>query len=234
MPEPNFKVFLELQRRNDGFDTGQTNRIPLYATELNIQTNKSVMNAPIPFSGAIRGESTNLAFDIGIAQKTISITGVLLNQTIRKKKSGSDTSTVAASGVEMTAFEVAQLLCSYTDASAFQDDQNLNKLIILIPSRVDHNFAYHDGNNAHATMDESELPMIPFTWKNRGFDNSFTNQGDNASFFTKYTGSEAVSVGITGFIRSFSCQFTGAEGTSVPFTMEFEEALVIADNFLDG
>ena len=46
MSEPNFKVFLELQRRNDGFDDGQTNRIPLYATELNIQTSKSVLNAP--------------------------------------------------------------------------------------------------------------------------------------------------------------------------------------------
>lgn len=234
MPDPNFKVFLELQRRNDGFDTGQTNRIPLYATELNISTNKSVMNAPIPFSGAIRGESTNLAFDIGIAQKTVSISGVILNQTIRKKKSGDDTSTVASSGVEMTAFEVAQLLCSYVDASAFQDDQNLNKLIILMPSRVDHNFAYHDGNAAHATMDESDLPLIPFTWKNRGYDNSFTTQGDNSTYFTKYTGSEDVTVGISGFIRSFSCQFVGTEGNSVPFTMEFEEALVISDNFLDG
>tara|TARA_R100000734_G_C3312112_1_gene103059 strand:+ start:1065 stop:1769 length:705 start_codon:yes stop_codon:yes gene_type:complete len=234
MSEPTFKVFLELQRRNDGFDSGQTNRIPLYATELNIQTAKSVFNAPIPFSGAIRGESTNLAFDVGIAQKTISITGVILNQTIKKQKSGSDSGEVSIEGVRMTAFEVAQLLCSYVDASSFQDDQNLNKLIILIPSRVDHNFVYHDGNDDHKTMDESELPMIPFTWKNRGFDNSFTNQGDNAAFFKKYDGSESVSVGINGFIRSFSCQFTGVEGNSVPFTMEFEEALVIADNFLDG
>ena len=76
MPAANFKVFLELQRRNDGFDTGQENRIPLHVTELSVQTNKSVMNAPIPFSGAIRGESTNLAFDIGIAQKTVDITGI--------------------------------------------------------------------------------------------------------------------------------------------------------------
>ena len=234
MSEPNFKVFLELQRRNDGFDTGQTNRIPLYATELNIQTSKSVLNAPIPFSGAIRGESTNLAFDVGIAQKTVSISGIILNQTIRKKRSGDDSNTVSTAGVEMTAFEVAQLLCSYVDASAFQDDQNLNKLIVLIPSRVDHAFQYHDGDATMATKDESDLPLIPFTWKNRGFDNQFTSQGSNSEFFKKYTGSEDVSVGISGFIRSFSCQFTGADGNSVPFSMEFEEALVLSENFLDG
>jgi hypothetical protein len=228
MPDANFKVFVELQRRNDGFDDGQQNRIPLYVTELSINTSKSVMNAPIPFSGAIRGESTNLAFDIGIAQKTVSITGFLLNQTIKKKNS--DDVTI---DVTLTSFEMAQLLSSYVDASAFQDDQNLNRLIILIPSRVDHNFVYHDSDVANATKDESDLPLIPFTWKNRGYDNSFTSQGDNAEYFKAYTGNEDHTVGISGFIRSFSCQFTGTEGNTVPFTMEFEEALVISDNFLD-
>ena len=228
MPNANFKVFLELQRRSDGFDDGQQNRIPLHATEVNVTTSKGVQNLPIPFSGAIRGEAMNLAFDIGVAQKNLSITGFLLNQTIKKKNS--DDATI---DVNLTAFEMAQLIHSYVDASAFQDDQNLNRLIVLIPSRVDHNFVYHNSDSANATKDEAALPLIPLTWKNRGYDNSFTTQGDNAEYFKAYTGNEDHTVGISGFIRSFNSQFNGAEGNIVPFTLEFEEALVISDNFLD-
>jgi|10_taG_2_1085330.scaffolds.fasta_scaffold00225_5 hypothetical protein len=232
----NFKVFLELQRRNDGFNTGQQNRIPLFVNSINIQTNKSVMNVPIPFSGAIRGEATNLALDIGMAQKTISLEGVLLGQTIIKNKGGAeDPSTVA-----MTSFELAQLLHSYVDSSALQDDQSLNKLVILIPSRVNKNFDYHDNThdpNHASAVDISELITIPFSWKNRGYDNSFTKfQGTdgNASYFESTTASDENAMGVTGFIRSFGTALTGTEFPVVTFNMEFEEALVLADNFLDG
>ena len=79
-----FNVFLELQRRNDQGTDIQTNRIPLLVTEVGISTNKTVPNMGIPFSGAVRGESTNLAFDVGLAQKTVSLTGILLDQEITK------------------------------------------------------------------------------------------------------------------------------------------------------
>ena len=32
------------------------------------------------------------------------------------------------------------MIHSYVDASTFQDDQNINKIVILIPSRVNHDF----------------------------------------------------------------------------------------------
>ena len=103
-------VILELQRRNDfGSGDARINRIPLYVTEITIATNKTVPNIGVPFSGAVRGESTNLAFDMGLAQKTLSIQGVLLEQSI-KKKTHKDEST---KDVTMTAFELAQLLHSY-------------------------------------------------------------------------------------------------------------------------
>ena len=223
----NFKVFLELQRRNDGFNSGHQNRIPLFVSDITVNTNKTVMNMGVPFSGAVSGESLNLAFDIGMAQKTISLPGMLLGQTITKKKSGA-----SLKERKLTAFEMGQLIHSYVDASSFQDDQNMNKLIILIPSRVDEAFEYHTA--ADETNDVSTLPVIPFTWKNRGYDTEFTTQGTNSKYFTPYSNSEDVTLGVTGFIRSFSCNFTGQDFPSVPFSLEFEEAVVIAENFLDG
>ena len=224
----NFKVFLELQRRND-YGGGTTNRIPLFADSVTINTSKTVMNMGVPFSGAIQGESLSLAFDVGMAQKTVNISGQLLGQKIKKQRDGA-----AAKEVNLTSFEMAQLIHSYVDASTFQDDQNFNKLIVLGPSRVDHTFAYHGGDNALATKDVSELQTIPFSWKNRGYDNLFASAGSNSEYFTPYTGAEDVTVGMSGFIRSFNTTITGAEFPAIGFTLDFEEAYVLAENFLDG
>ena len=86
----NFQVFLELQRRNDeGLNQGgHINRIPLMVDSITINTSKTVMNMGVPFSGAVTGESLNLAFDTGMAQKTVNLSGTLLGQTITKKRVG--------------------------------------------------------------------------------------------------------------------------------------------------
>ena len=164
MAEPNYRVFLELQRRNS-IGAGQQNRISLLATDVTVSTNKTVFNMGVPFSGAIRGESLNIAMDVGMAQKTVSVSGFLVDQTIHKKKDEDGEETEA----KLTSFELAQLIHSYADASSFQDDQNINKLIILIPSRVDHNFQYHP--NVNADTDIGDLPLISWSWKNREYDN---------------------------------------------------------------
>ena len=225
----NFKVFLELSRRTEIGEGDSSNRIPLFVDSISVNTNKTVMNIGVPFSGAIRGEATSLAFDMGMAQKTISLSGYLLGQNIKKQKDSDD----SVKNINLTSYELAQLIHSYVDSSAFQRDQNLNKLVILIPSRVDHNFDYHDNDSSFATKDISELKQIPFTWKNRGYDNDFATIGSNKKYFTPYTNTEDNTIGITGFIRSFGTTFSGADFPSVPFTLEFEEAIVIADSFLD-
>ena len=76
MAEPNYRVFLELQRRNE-FGSGQENRISLLASDLTVSTSKTVMNLGVPFSGAVRGESLNLAMDIG----TVSYTHLRAHET---------------------------------------------------------------------------------------------------------------------------------------------------------
>jgi len=224
----NFQVFLELQRR-DEVGTGQANRIPLFCREVQVTTSKTVMNMGVPFSGAVRGESLNLAFDIGMAQKTINLSGTLLGQTITKQKGGETGKTR-----KLTAYEMAQLIHSYADASTFQNDQNLSKVVIKIPSRVNHEFEYHttgSGGSVNCeTADESSLPTIPFTWKNREYDNSFTAlvSGGETYFDPSQDG-----IGITGFIRSFNTTLSADSYPAIEFTLDFEEAMVLADNFLD-
>ena len=229
MVDPNYRVFLELQRRNE-FGSGQENRISLLASDLTVSTSKTVMNLGVPFSGAVRGESLNLAMDIGMAQKTVSVTGILVDQTITKKKTEDGESKAR----RFTSFELAQLIHSYVDASTFQDDQNINKIVILIPSRVDHEFEYHE--NTDENTDLNDCKLIPWSWKNREYDNDFTAAvSGGKAYFTPYSSSDidSASLGITGFIRSFSTTVSGQEFPSVQFQLEFEEAKVIADNFLD-
>ena len=55
-----------------------------------------------------------------------------------------------------------------------QAQQNLNKLIILIPSRVGPKFLYHDEdesgntyNNVGASLASESCPLIPFTYSVR-------------------------------------------------------------------
>lgn len=229
MVDPNYRVFLELQRRNE-FGSGQENRISLLASDLTVSTNKTVMNLGVPFSGAVRGESLNLAMDIGMAQKTVSVTGILVDQTITKKKTEDGESKAR----RFTSFELAQLIHSYVDSSTFQDDQNINKIVILIPSRVNHDFEYHENTNENTDLNDCKL--IPWSWKNREYDNDFTAAvSGGKAYFTPYnsTDIDSATLGITGFIRSFSTTVSGQEFPSVQFQLEFEEAKVIADNFLD-
>lgn len=229
-----FNVFLELQRRNDQGTDIQTNRIPLLVTEVGISTNKTVPNMGIPFSGAVRGESTNLAFDVGLAQKTVSLTGILLDQEITKNSDGT------AKTVTLTSFEMAQLIHSYVDSSAFQDDQSMNKLLIFYPSRVDNTFSYRkDGSsvdyNPTNYPDDDQLPRIPFNWKNRAYDNAQTilsgNTLEEPSTVFDVLEKSKNQIGLTGFIRSFTSTIAGEQYPSINFTLEFEEAKVIADNF---
>ena len=228
---PNNMVMLELSRRNElGTDT-TTNRIPLHVESINISTNKTVPNVPVPFTGAIRGESTNIAFDMGLASKTIDIQGVLTEQTISKQ-----TSSGSVKQVVMTSFELAQLIHSYVDSSTLQIDQNVNKILFFYPSRVDNNFDYRSNVTENTPIED--LPILPFTFKNRAYDNDFAfgtgNTTDSPSkVFDAATSISGNYTGVTGFMRSFTTNIIASEFPSIGFNLNFEEAKVIGDNFFD-
>ena len=136
-------VFLNLQSVNNGGDSAGfiVNRIALKAESISISTTKNVMAVPLPFSGVVTGESSSLAMDFGVATKNISISGILTEQTIKKKFDNIPANATADSQyssswsgniatVKLTANEVAQLIHSYVDSSFMQQNQNLNKLNI--------------------------------------------------------------------------------------------------------
>ena len=231
---PNNMVMLELSRRNDiGSGSPIKNRIALHVESVTISTNKSVPNVPIPLAGAISGESLNLAFDMGLASKTVNITGRLTEQNIVKQsEQGSDNER----DVVMTSFELMQLIHSYADSSSLQNDQNISKILFFYPSRVDNNFDYR--TNVTEDTPIEDLPILPFTFKNRAYDNSFAfgtgNTTDSPSkIFDAATSISGNYTGVTGFMRSFTTNIVASEFPSIGFTLNFEQATVIGDNFFD-
>ena len=161
---------------------------------------------------------------VGIST-TISLTGILLDQTIVRQFDLDDN---PASGftnpalssdkltINMTAFEMAQLLHSTADSSAAQNMQNVAELTILMPSKVNSSYQYR---NSGATSE-----LVPFTFASRGAAGKLDNQG---VLFGASTFPDAMTdTGIKGFIRSFSSDHVG-DVLEVAFRLEFEVALPV-------
>lgn len=229
---------LELGRRASGDTTPddtesglQQNRIGLLATNISISTNKQSLAFPVPFSGVISGESTTLALDMGLATKTVTIQGLLKDQTIYKRsKTGEEKE------VKLTAYEMAQLLHSYVDSSFLHEDQNISKLIILIPSRADTNFDYHAGVNANTDLRDCKL--IPFHWGNRTFDMPSLDgtkiDWGATDFPSSLTVISEEIPGITGFINDFSTDIAGEQIPSINFSLSFTSASTGISDFINA
>jgi len=247
----NHYVFLQLGNRADDEGDFELNRVGLYVEEISISTSKNIASMPVPLSGIIRGESTNIALDLGMTTKNISLSGVLKEQSIKKKTADMKSATVESDGTAsriLTAYEIAQLIHSYVDSSFRQSDQNFNRLFFFYPSRVDKNFNYHTvfsgtcsiGGHTNqsacegaggiwtgdgATLDLSQLPLLPFTFATREMDND--NVEAFGSTFPEVLTTDSNPTAIEGFIRSFSTQISGATIPSISFTLEFEVATIV-------
>jgi len=220
-------VMLELARRSaSGVDNSDfpTNRIGLLASQIGITTNKQSLTFPIPFSGVVRGESTTLSLDMGMASKTIQVDGIILEQTISKLNAEGELKSVT-----LTSYEIAQLLHSYVDASFLQEDQNISKLIILYPSKVDKNFVPREGIEGKSL---EELPLISFSWANRNYDvPSFTYL--ETAFPDSLVASTDEIKGVTGFIDNFTTTFVGTESPQITFNMTFTQASTVISDFMN-
>tara|TARA_R110000824_G_scaffold274407_2_gene463103 strand:- start:876 stop:1688 length:813 start_codon:yes stop_codon:yes gene_type:complete len=255
-------VWLDLSSRSpftDDADTAtmktfETNRIGLKCDSVAISTSKNIMAFPTPAIGIATGHSVSLGLDLGMSTKNISISGIITEQFISKQFSSGDLpksktdSTLDASHADytytdadgkyvkvfMTAQEVSQLMHSYVDASFMQTQQNLNKLIILIPSRVGPNFTYHDkdeAGNALTTGSATTLencPLIPFNYgvRDKGSSSKLdaTNSISQIRFPKPIDTSKNITKGISGFVRSFDTTFVGGQ-PFVEFSLSFEVAL---------
>ena len=216
------------------------NTVALKAETVSVSTTKTVPSFNVPLSGMFSGESRTVALNLGMASKTVSIQGQITDQTIIRRfdeteakffdntvDDPEDSSKTEGSmnprlvdkqlTIDMTKEEIAQLLHSNTDGTTFQEMQNMDELIILIPSKVDSRYQYR---NSDRTTD-----LIPFTYAARGHDNTLDNSG--AVVFVSDFPDSTTAKGMTGFVRSFSCDFSGEAAGSIGFQLEFEIATTV-------
>lgn len=206
-------VFLQFSEGNNTDDGAQSNRIMLKAESINIDTSRNVPQIPIPFSGTITGESTALSIDMGIASKRISVQGVITDQYVKKNIGGT------AVNVFLTAHEIAQLMHSAVDSSAFQKNQNFSRLFILYPSRVGDDYAYRTG--VTSTTPQDECPLVPFDYKSRALDASPAQIGT----FAGPTDGEDDYRGITGVVETFGTSITPGQ-PFISFNLSFTQSFV--------
>ena len=131
MPHP--YVFLKSGAGSANGNDMTTNIIPLKATSVDISTTKSIPSMDVPLCGLLQGESVTAALDLGMASKTVSVNGYILEDTIVKKFSD-DAASISRT---FTAIEIAQLIHSSIDSTGLQPYQAINELGVLYASKVD-------------------------------------------------------------------------------------------------
>ena len=221
-PDSTHYVYLKFPSSNSSDLT--TNTIPLKATIVGITTTKTVPSFDIPVQGIAGGESKTAFLDLGMASKTVSIQGIITDQTIVRQFDSTEGFNTEESGngptmtdkkitIDMTAFEIAQLIHSMTDSSFVQPMQNISELIILMESKVDSNYNYRASDKSSS--------LVPFSFAARGSKGNLDNQG----ILIKYSDfpDSTTATGLSGFVRSFNTNHVG-ETIEIEFSMEFEIA----------
>ena len=97
-PDNTHYVFLDLSSRSSFSDDANTstqesfssNRIALKCDNVSISTAKNIMSFPTPAVGIATGESVSLGLDLGMATKSISLSGIITEQNITKQFSPND------------------------------------------------------------------------------------------------------------------------------------------------
>lgn len=212
-------VYLKLQKHSGS--SALIDTIPLKVSTVSVSVDKSIPNFPLPFSGLATGESLTAALDLGMSNKRISLSGVLLETTIQRShtKTGGTPDSLL-----FTAQELAQMIASGVDSTGLAKYQAINELIVLTPSFVNENYADR-GKAADASVSENGTvsALIPLTFSARGE----TLQKDNTFVATPFAfPTSETSSGLKGFIQSFGYELS-AEAVEVTFNMEFVVAGVI-------
>jgi len=200
-------VYLKLQKHSGSSATIDT--IPLKVNSVSVSVDKTIPAIPIPLSGLATGESTTVALDLGMSNKRISLTGIIVDTEIRRSHTKSGGS---ATNLTFTAQEVAQMIASGVDSTGLASYQAINELVVLMDSKVDENYAAR-----------ASTIQIPLTFRARGsaLEKDNTNVVGSFAFPTSST-----SKGLNGFIQSFSYEMTG-ETIEVSFSLEFVVANVL-------
>jgi|TARA_R100000479_G_scaffold141629_2_gene77423 hypothetical protein len=202
-------VYLKLNAFADDSTDLTLDTIPLRVTNVNVNIQRTVPSFAIPLSSLATGESITIGADLGMASKSLTITGFLVDAVVKRSH------TTPAAGEDyptFTAVELAQLIASSVDSSGIAEYQNINELIVLIDSNVDENYQMR-----------TNPTQIPLTFAARGS----ANRKDNERVpFPSAFPENMHSKGITGFIESFDFTLDAESPTEVSFNMSFKQATV--------
>lgn len=218
-------VYLKLQKFSGSDLTIDT--IPLKITSAAFSVDKNIPNFTIPFGGIGLGQSKTIALDTGKAERRLSLTGFIVDDTLKRSHTRVDPndSTSAVKSLEFTAQEIAQLIASGVDATGINEYQAFQEITILINSKVDKDYKDR-GQAADASVTElgTVTTQIPFTFKSRGDAGELDNEG---AFLAKDDfPTSSTSTGLKGFVSSFSFTLS-AEAVEIEFNMEFTIADVL-------
>jgi len=206
-------VYLKLQKFSGSDLTVDT--IPLKITSAQFSVDKNIPNFTIPFGGIGLGQSRTIALDTGKAERRLSLTGFIVDDTLKRSHTRIDPndSTSAIKSLNFTAQEIAQLIASGVDATGINEYQAFQEIVILMDSKVD-----------KAYSQRASPIQIPFTFKARGDAGELDNAG---AFLAKDNfPTSSTSTGLKGFVSSFSFSFA-AETVEIEFNMEFTIADVL-------
>ena len=192
----------------DGSTDLTTDTIPLKVNEVNISVSRQVLDFTVPLSSVATGESLTVGADFGAAEKTIEISGFIVDTDLKK----SHTTTRPL----FTAQEIAQMIAASVDSSSLAKYQNFNEIVILIPSNVDSAFVDRDATGGIGSRGD----LIPFTFRARGEANEKDNTRVPAPF--SFPDTQTAS-GLRGYISQFGFRLSG-ESTDVSFNMSFKVA----------
>lgn len=214
-------VYLKLQKFS-GTDL-EIDTIPLKVQSVSISVDKTVPNISIPFAGLATGESENIALDLGMSSKRLTLTGFIVDTVIKRShtETGNPATPIA---LEFTAQEIAQLIASGVDATGLSRYQAFNELIVYMDSKVNEN--YQDrGQAADNSVTElgTVVAQIPLTFAARG--DAFSKDNTNIALPTSFPSAGSTN-GVKGFVSSFSYDLN-AETTEITFNMEFSIATVL-------
>lgn len=208
-------VFLKLGAYNSTTSLSE-NTIPLKVTSLSIATSKTIPSMEVPFAGALSGESITAALDLGMASKSISLQGFIVEDSITKSWAEDDAPTGAKT---YTAIELAQMIHASVDSTGLQTYQAINELVFLYDSKVDEQGRQRGVDSGAGT---ATTQVIPFNYAARGNKKERDNRG---AILSSDFPTDQFSEGMKGFIRSFDTTID-SETIDIGFTMQFEVARV--------
>ena len=214
-------VYIKLKAFSGGISDINIDTIPLKVVSASVSVNKTIPNMNLPLAGLATGESTNLALDLGMSDKSVSLSGYILDAELSRSHTTDGTN---AKTLKFTAMEIAQLIASGVDSTGLAKYQGFDELLLFTESFVDEN--YEDRGQA-ANSSVSQLgtlsAVVPLTFTSRGTKNT----KDNINVFRPFTYPTANSVnGLRGYISSFSYTLN-SETVEVEFSLEFAISKVI-------